>query len=70
MPCPACPAERLTSVALAVGGTALTMNGCPACGCRFWERDGGRVPLEEVLDLLLVGRGVEPGRRDGRPGAR
>ena len=67
MPCPACRAERVTSVAFEVGGSALTMNNCRACECRFWERDGEHVVLEQVLDLLLVDR-VEP-RRD-RPGLR
>ena len=52
VPCPACRAERLTSIAVAVGGVNLTMRSCGVCRRRFWERDGEPVTLEQVLGLL------------------
>jgi transcription elongation factor Elf1 len=56
MPCPVCHKHRLVEIAVNVGQHRLTMHHCSACTARWWERDGERIRLPQVLETATVRR--------------
>ena len=54
--CPQCKRHHLVEVEVKLAETAVTMHACSACGCRWWDREGERVRLDDVLALAAARR--------------
>jgi transposase-like protein len=49
MTCPHCRAAVLVEIGVLVAGNRFTMHSCPSCETRWWDLDGGKVALDQVL---------------------
>jgi hypothetical protein len=56
MPCPVCLKRRLVEIAVSIGEHRVTMHSCSSCTARWWDRDGEKVKLPEVIELATVRR--------------
>jgi transcription elongation factor Elf1 len=56
MSCPVCSKRRLVEINVNVGEKRITMHHCSACTARWWDADGERVQLPEILELATVRR--------------
>jgi formate dehydrogenase maturation protein FdhE len=50
--CPACGSTDLVNISMTFEGSGILFRACHACEERWWEKDGLRVPLKMVLDLV------------------
>lgn len=53
--CPSCD-SKLVEIAVSLGDTRLTMHSCSRCDRRWWDRDGGLIELQDVLNLAAARR--------------
>jgi hypothetical protein len=51
MMCPKCRGANLVQIRLMLHESNVTMHSCAECDSRFWDREGERVPLGQVLSL-------------------
>jgi hypothetical protein len=56
MKCPRCRSRQLVMIEMSVAGEHVVLNSCSACDVRWWEGDGERLPLADLLDLAAVPR--------------
>jgi hypothetical protein len=56
MTCPNCRAARLVEIDLTLKERRVTMHACSRCDIRWWDDDGERVGLHQVLELAAVPR--------------
>jgi hypothetical protein len=49
--CPKCRTRELVRIEMTVAGEQVIHNSCSECDLRWWEGDGERLPLAEVLEL-------------------
>ena len=56
MKCPNCRHARLVQIALRLKERQVTMHSCSRCDTRWWDSDGERVGLTNVLELATVRR--------------
>ncbi len=54
--CPVCSKRRLVEIRVNLGDCRITMHSCSACTARWWDADGERVKLPEVLEMATVRR--------------
>ena len=54
--CPRCRSRELVVIEMSVAGEHVVLNSCSACDVRWWEGDGERMPLADLLDLAAVPR--------------
>jgi transposase-like protein len=54
MTCPYCRSHSLVEIGMNLNGDRVIMHSCPACERRWWDRDGQRVGLRSVLDLVAA----------------
>jgi len=52
MPCPRCRAATLVEITMNVHDQRVTLHSCPSCEQRWWDREGERIGLRSVLDLV------------------
>lgn len=52
MRCPSCRTTTLVEISLRLDGRQVTMRSCSLCELRWWERDGERMALPSVLELV------------------
>jgi hypothetical protein len=45
----------LVAISLQLRGEQVTMHSCSNCDLRWWERDGERMALPAVLELVTAG---------------
>jgi len=50
--CKTCGSSDLVAITMTVDGQDLSFTACHNCQTRWWFRDGQRVALESVLDLV------------------
>jgi DNA polymerase III alpha subunit (gram-positive type) len=50
--CNTCGSSDLITVTMTVDGQAVSFTACHDCQTKWWFRDGERVALESVLDLV------------------
>jgi hypothetical protein len=46
----------LVTIGMTVAGEHVVLNSCSACDVRWWEGDGERLPLADVLELAAIPR--------------
>jgi hypothetical protein len=51
MTCPKCRGANLVEIHLSLHESRLTMHSCANCETNWWDREGERVPLRQVLTL-------------------
>jgi len=51
MKCPRCHSRQLVRIEMTVAGEHVVHNCCSECDVRWWEGDGERLPLADVLEL-------------------
>jgi len=56
MTCPNCRGARLVQIGLRLKERKVTMHSCSRCDTRWWDSDGKRLGLTNVLDLATVRR--------------
>ena len=56
MKCPRCRSRQLVEIALFIAGEHVVLRSCSACDVRWWEGDGARLPLPNLLDLAATTR--------------
>ena len=56
MKCPRCRSRQLVEIALFIAGEHVVLKSCSACDVRWWEGDGARLPLPNLLDLAATTR--------------
>ena len=56
MSCPACDKHSLITIAVHIGEHEVAMRSCSHCGVRWWEREGDRLALPQVLELAASRR--------------
>lgn len=56
MNCPFCRGARLVLIDIAIAGDHVRLHSCSRCDRRWWERNGERIALGEVLDLAASTR--------------
>lgn len=56
MNCPQCRARRVIEIGVTVGGRSVTLRSCSGCDTRWWDNEGERLELRDVLDLATVRR--------------
>jgi hypothetical protein len=54
--CPFCRGARLVLIDIAIAGDHVRLHSCSRCDRRWWERNGERIALGEVLDLAASTR--------------
>lgn len=54
MRCPSCRATTLVEIGLQLHGQQVTMHSCSQCELRWWERNGERLALPSVLQLVAA----------------
>ncbi len=54
MKCPRCRSRELVTIEMSVAGEHVVLNSCSACDVRWWEGDGERLPLADLLDLAAA----------------
>jgi hypothetical protein len=57
MSCPVCQKHHLVEIDVTVGEHRITMHSCSGCTARWWDRDGERMQLDQVLELATAGSG-------------
>lgn len=50
--CPTCGSLDLVQISMTFEGSGIHFRACHACEERWWEKDGSRIPLRVVLDLV------------------
>lgn len=55
MTCPTCRSTAVVEIGLHLRAQQVTMRSCPQCEMRWWEKDGERVGLPSVLELVAAG---------------
>jgi formate dehydrogenase maturation protein FdhE len=50
--CPTCGSLDLVQISMTFEGSGIHFRACHACEERWWEKDGLRIPLRVVLDLV------------------
>ena len=50
--CPTCGSLDFVQISMTFEGSGIQFRACSACEERWWERDGLRIPLRVVLDLV------------------
>ena len=50
--CPTCGSLDLVQISMSFEGSGIEFRACSSCEERWWEREGLRVPLRVVLDLV------------------
>ncbi len=50
--CPSCESSDVVSISMSFEGSGIEFRACHACEERWWEKDGARIPLKVVLDLV------------------
>jgi transposase-like protein len=50
--CPACGSLDLVHISMTLEGSGIRFHACHSCEERWWEKDGLRIPLRAVLDLV------------------
>ncbi|HEV2905799.1 MAG TPA: hypothetical protein VGZ50_00565 [Actinomycetota bacterium] len=50
--CPSCGSLDLVDISMSFEGSGIHFRACHACEERWWEKDGLRIPLKVVLDLV------------------
>jgi len=50
--CNTCGSNDLVTISITVDGQDLSFTACHNCQTKWWLRDGQRVALESVLDLV------------------
>jgi DNA-directed RNA polymerase subunit M/transcription elongation factor TFIIS len=50
--CPVCGTHELLTVTLVVGDSPMEFTTCHTCERKWWERDGEKVPLSSLLNLV------------------
>lgn len=50
--CPSCGSLDLVNISMSFEGSGIQFRACHACEERWWEKDGLRIPLKVVLDLV------------------
>lgn len=53
MSCPVCRRDDLVEIELTLRGSAVTMHSCTSCETRWWDREGQRLALGQVLSLAV-----------------
>lgn len=56
MSCPKCAKHRLIDITVTIADALVTMHSCSNCSERWWDRDGERVALPDVLHLAASNR--------------
>ncbi|HEX2192597.1 MAG TPA: hypothetical protein VHH09_05345 [Acidimicrobiales bacterium] len=51
MRCPTCRLADVTEISLTLKGSSVTMHSCTRCETRWWDQDGQKVALPQVLHL-------------------
>ncbi len=54
MTCPYCRSHSLVEIAMRLNGDRVMMHSCPSCERRWWDREGQKVALRSVLDLVAA----------------
>jgi DNA polymerase III alpha subunit (gram-positive type) len=52
--CPECQQSELISISMTVSGSDLSFTTCHMCEAKWWYRDGGPVPLQNVIGSVLA----------------
>ncbi|MGH9224555.1 MAG: hypothetical protein ACRD2W_12440 [Acidimicrobiales bacterium] len=55
MKCAHCRADVLVEIRLTIAGTQFTMHSCPSCEARWWDSDGHKVEVAEILSHVAAG---------------
>jgi formate dehydrogenase maturation protein FdhE len=50
--CPSCESSDVVTISMSFEGSGIEFRACHACEERWWEKDGARIPLKVVLDLV------------------
>lgn len=53
MTCPVCRRTELVEINLELRGSQVTMHSCSGCEARWWDQEGERVGLGQVLSLTV-----------------
>jgi hypothetical protein len=53
MTCPVCRRNELVEINLQLRGSRVTMHSCSGCEARWWDREGEKVGLGQVLNLTV-----------------
>lgn len=56
MKCPICRGAQLVVVDIELKGEHVRMHSCSRCDTRWWESNGRRIALDNVLELATVRR--------------
>ena len=56
MTCPNCRGSRLVEIGITLKERQVTMHACSKCETRWWDNEGERVGLANVLDLAAIRR--------------
>ena len=56
MTCPNCRVARLVQIGMVLKDRVVTMHSCSRCDTRWWDSDGEKVGLPNVLELATVRR--------------
>ena len=52
--CTGCAKTALVTIRMRVAGHEIVFNRCNKCEANTWQDDGGRMSLDEVLELARV----------------
>jgi hypothetical protein len=52
--CTGCAKTALVTIRMRVAGREIVFNRCNTCEANTWQDDGGRMSLDEVLELARV----------------
>jgi formate dehydrogenase maturation protein FdhE len=50
--CRACGSRDLVTITMSLGAQAVSFTACHNCESKWWYRDGERIELSSVLDLV------------------
>ncbi|MDQ4134506.1 MAG: type II toxin-antitoxin system MqsA family antitoxin [Actinomycetota bacterium] len=53
MACPVCRHDDLVEISLSLRGSTVTMHSCASCETRWWDKEGQRLALGQVLTLAV-----------------
>jgi transcription elongation factor Elf1 len=56
MTCPNCRGARLVQIGLKLKERRVTMHSCSRCDTRWWDAEGERLGLPNVLEMATVRR--------------
>ena len=54
MTCKTCRADVLVEIRVTIAGTKFTMHHCPSCETRWWDQEGDKVEVREVLSQVAA----------------